>query len=189
MSEPQPTPHHHGNEPQVHRITEARESHKVEQNSRVMKYTISMSVRLVCFLAAFVTHGWVQWVCFAGAIVLPYIAVVIANGGADLTKREPPAQYYKGDDPRLLTAAPNPTPDPSPEKDVPEPGFADNYGETTPDSYPRDVPETIDGTFVTEPTEPQAAGTDDSTPHPSTQSGKSAPRSASTPTPPTEDHS
>ncbi len=108
MSEPHPTHHHHEHGPQVHRITEARESHTVEQNSRVLKYTISMSVRMACFLAAFFTHGWIQWVCFAGAIVLPYVAVVIANGGADLTKREPPAEFFAGDEPRSITASPEP---------------------------------------------------------------------------------
>jgi hypothetical protein len=27
-----------------------------------------------------VLQGWLMWVCFAGAILLPYFAVVIANG-------------------------------------------------------------------------------------------------------------
>ncbi|PQZ87344.1 hypothetical protein CQ018_17995 [Arthrobacter sp. MYb227] len=159
MSEPQPKSQHHGHEPQVHRITEARESHKVEQNSRVKKYTISMSVRMVCFLAAFFTHGWIQWVCFAGAVVLPYVAVVIANGGADLTKREPPAEFFSGDDPRLLTAAPEAAPKPPSSNTTAAPhGFADNYGEDTPDTYPRDAPETIDGAFVSYPAEPEHQG-------------------------------
>lgn len=61
---------------------------------RVRKYTISMTIRMVCFILAFFFDGWVRWVLLAGAIVLPYIAVVIANGGADLTKREPPAEFY-----------------------------------------------------------------------------------------------
>ncbi|MFJ6416367.1 DUF3099 domain-containing protein [Paeniglutamicibacter sp. NPDC091659] len=146
MSEPHPTHHHHEHGPQVHRITEARESHTVEQNSRVLKYTISMSVRMACFLAAFFTHGWIQWVCFAGAIVLPYVAVVIANGGADLTKREPPAEFFAGDEPRSITASPDPgsaAPD--------EAGTGRWTAETEPDHYPQDAPDTIDGSFVDEP--------------------------------------
>ncbi len=103
MSEPHNN-HHHDQGLPIHRITEAQESHAVEQHSRVMKYTISMSVRLACFIAAFFVHGWLQWVFLAAAIVLPYIAVVIANGGADLTKRQPPAEFFAGDDPGLLTA-------------------------------------------------------------------------------------
>lgn len=104
MSEPHSNNHHRDPGPQVHRITEAQESHSVEQHSRVLKYTISMSVRLACFIAAFFVHGWLQWVFLAGAIVLPYIAVVIANGGADLTKRQPPAEFYEPGDPHLLTS-------------------------------------------------------------------------------------
>ncbi len=104
MSEPHSNKNHRDPGPQVHRITEAQESHSVEQHSRVLKYTISMSVRLACFIAAFFVHGWLQWVFLAGAIVLPYIAVVIANGGADLTKRQPPAEFYEPGDPHLLTS-------------------------------------------------------------------------------------
>ncbi|MDO5744731.1 MAG: DUF3099 domain-containing protein [Micrococcaceae bacterium] len=104
MSEPHSNNHHRDPGPQVHRITEAQESHSVEQHSRVLKYTISMSVRLACFIAAFFVHGWLQWVFLSGAIVLPYIAVVIANGGADLSKRQPPAEFYEAGDPHRLTS-------------------------------------------------------------------------------------
>ena len=120
MSEPHHSHHHHDQGQPVHRITEAQESHTVEQHSRVLKYTISMSVRLACFIAAFFVHGWLQWTFLAAAIVLPYVAVVIANGGADVTKRQPAAEYFAGDDPRQLasgTAAPgsgNETTDPTP---------------------------------------------------------------------------
>lgn len=108
MSSPN-TSHSHEPGTPVHRITEAQESHTVEKRSRVVKYTISMSIRMACFIAAFFVHGWLQWVLLGAAVVLPYIAVVVANGGADLTKREPPAEFFAGDDPRLLTAGPQPT--------------------------------------------------------------------------------
>ena len=167
MSEPQRNSQNHRHEPQVHRITEARESHRAEQNTRVKKYTISMSVRMVCFLAAFVTHGWVQWVCFAGAVVLPYVAVVIANGGADLSKREPPAEFYAGEDPRLLMPATEASAEPEPPREAPQPGgFSDNYGESSPESYPQDAPETIDGAFVGYPTEEPKSSTDDASSSP-----------------------
>ena len=104
MSEPHHSHHHHDQGQPVHRITEAQESHTVEQHSRVLKYTISMSVRLACFIAAFFVHGWLQWTFLAAAIVLPYVAVVIANGGADVTKRQPAAEYFAGDDPRQLAS-------------------------------------------------------------------------------------
>ncbi|WP_411731363.1 DUF3099 domain-containing protein [Paeniglutamicibacter sp.] len=120
MSEPHNTHHHHDQDPPVHRITEAQESHTVEQHSRVLKYTISMSVRLACFIAAFFVHGWLQWVFLGAAIVLPYVAVVIANGGADVTKRQPAAEYFGGDAPRPLTSGTAPDATPGPAASVPE---------------------------------------------------------------------
>lgn len=102
----QPTNHDSG-QPGVHRITEARESHSSERDTRVRKYTISMSVRMLCFVLAFFFDGWLRWVFVAGAVVLPYFAVVVANGGADLTKREPPAEFYKSPEPEQLPAAPS----------------------------------------------------------------------------------
>jgi predicted tellurium resistance membrane protein TerC len=52
-----------------------------ERRSRMRKYTIAMSVRMVCILLIFVVQGWWVWFFAAGAIVLPYIAVVLANVG------------------------------------------------------------------------------------------------------------
>lgn len=43
------------------------------------KYTIAMSIRLVCFILCIFVTGWWQLVFIAGAVVLPYIAVVLAN--------------------------------------------------------------------------------------------------------------
>lgn len=52
-----------------------------ERRSRMRKYTIAMSVRMVCILLVFVVPGWGMWFFAIGAIVLPYIAVVLANVG------------------------------------------------------------------------------------------------------------
>lgn len=52
-----------------------------------------MAVRTLCFVGAvLVGPGWLRWVLVAGAFVLPYIAVVMANTanprlpGADLVQ-------------------------------------------------------------------------------------------------------
>lgn len=45
------------------------------------KYTIAMSVRVVCLVLMLFVHGWWQAVFVAGAIILPYVAVVLANVG------------------------------------------------------------------------------------------------------------
>jgi hypothetical protein len=43
------------------------------------RYLISMAIRTACVLLVFVVHGPFRWVFAAGAIVLPYIAVILAN--------------------------------------------------------------------------------------------------------------
>ncbi|GAA1879098.1 hypothetical protein GCM10009715_27180 [Paeniglutamicibacter psychrophenolicus] len=156
MSEPHKNHHHHDQGPPVHRITEAQESHAAEQHSRVLKYTISMSVRLACFIAAFFVHGWLQWVFLAAAIVLPYIAVVIANGGADLTKRQPAAEFFEGDDPRLLTSGPTAPEGEPTAADAPGAPGARPADATTRDGDVFEVNE--DGEVITEPAANPEAG-------------------------------
>ncbi len=42
-----------------------------------------MSIRTLCFIGAIlVGPGWLRWVLVAGALLLPYIAVVMANVAA-----------------------------------------------------------------------------------------------------------
>lgn len=50
-----------------------------ERRGRVIRYIIAMSVRVLCVILALFVTGWVQIAAIIGAIVLPYIAVVIAN--------------------------------------------------------------------------------------------------------------
>src|SRR6478735_779732 len=42
-----------------------------------------MGIRLVCFLAAVIVHGWFSFVLIGAAIVLPYVAVLLVNAGRD----------------------------------------------------------------------------------------------------------
>lgn len=60
-------------------ITTLGESPELERKSRMVKYTIAMTIRVVCIVAAIFVDGWLMWLCFAGAIFLPYFAVIIAN--------------------------------------------------------------------------------------------------------------
>jgi hypothetical protein len=48
---------------------------------RMKRYLISMSIRTVCFILAVVLQGWLRWTMAGAALVLPYIAVVMANAG------------------------------------------------------------------------------------------------------------
>ena len=65
------------------RITSATRSHSEDLAGRQRRYLISMGIRTVCFVLAIVfRESPVTWFFVAGAVVLPYIAVVIANAGA-----------------------------------------------------------------------------------------------------------
>ena len=50
-----------------------------ERRSRMIKYTVAMSVRMVCIVLGVFAQGVWMWIFFALAIFLPYFAVVIAN--------------------------------------------------------------------------------------------------------------
>ena len=43
------------------------------------RYLITMGIRTACFIGAFIAQGWLRWVLVAGAVILPYIAVVMVN--------------------------------------------------------------------------------------------------------------
>jgi hypothetical protein len=47
---------------------------------RMIKYAVAMGIRLVCLILVFVVDGWFKIIAIAGAVFLPWIAVVIANG-------------------------------------------------------------------------------------------------------------
>jgi hypothetical protein len=67
---------------QVHLVTSAPRPHSEEVSGRARRYLISMGVRTACLvLAIFVLHGWLRLVAIAAAIVLPWLAVVLANAG------------------------------------------------------------------------------------------------------------
>ncbi|HET8795379.1 MAG TPA: DUF3099 domain-containing protein [Arthrobacter sp.] len=73
-------------DPDVHSITDARVPHTDEMRTRMIKYSVSMGIRVVCLILVFFTSGWLQWAFIAGAVFLPYFAVIIANGGSDTSK-------------------------------------------------------------------------------------------------------
>lgn len=65
------------------RITTAPEPLGDDIARRARRYLWQMGLRLVCFLLAIVVEGPARWVLLAGAVVLPYIAVVLANAGRE----------------------------------------------------------------------------------------------------------
>lgn len=71
-------------EPDVLSITAAPEAHSDEMRGRMIKYATAMGIRMVCLGLLFVFDGWFKIIPIAGAVLLPWVAVVIANGGSDI---------------------------------------------------------------------------------------------------------
>jgi predicted tellurium resistance membrane protein TerC len=68
-------------------VTSLDISPEEERKSRMVRYLVAMSIRVVCIVAGVYVEGWLMWVCFAGAIFLPYFAVIIANASGSTTAR------------------------------------------------------------------------------------------------------
>ena len=68
-------------------VTQARRSLSEDISFRQRRYLLMMGVRALCFIIAvvmFVNHlGWLTVIPAAGAIFIPYFAVVFANGGRE----------------------------------------------------------------------------------------------------------
>ena len=67
------------------RITTAGSSPAVDLARRQRRYIISMSIRALCFVGAVVAGmaglNWLWPILIVAALVLPYVAVVMANAG------------------------------------------------------------------------------------------------------------
>jgi DUF3099 family protein len=66
---------------EVHSITDAATPHSEEMRQRMIKYAVAMGIRMVCLILIFVVDGWFKLVPALGAVFLPWVAVIIANGG------------------------------------------------------------------------------------------------------------
>jgi len=68
-----------GPDQEVFTVTQVPPGAAEAQRQRQVGYLSAMAVRTACFVLAMVTHGRVQMLMVAAAIVLPYLAVVVAN--------------------------------------------------------------------------------------------------------------
>ena len=66
--------------PVTQSLTSLPVSPNEERKSRLGQYLIAMGLRLVCLFLCFVTPGWWILLPVAGVVVLPLIAVGLANG-------------------------------------------------------------------------------------------------------------
>lgn len=71
----------------VHLVTQARRPLSEDIRYRQHRYLIMMGIRTLCFGVAvvlFVVHlRWLVLVPAIGAILIPYVAVIFANGGRE----------------------------------------------------------------------------------------------------------
>src|SRR5437773_8106493 len=92
-----------GRRTSAHLVTEAQRSKSEDISYRERRYLIMMAIRVVCFVVAVVVFaqggGWLTAIPAVGAIVIPYFAVVFANGG-----REPSStKGFRAYEPNLPT--------------------------------------------------------------------------------------
>ena len=70
------------------RITTASAGAGADLAARQKRYVITMLVRTLCFVAVAVLAitragpSWLPWIFIAGAVFLPYVAVVMANAAS-----------------------------------------------------------------------------------------------------------
>ena len=84
-------------------ITDARIATSDEMSARIRHYTITMSIRAACFLSMIFVHGTLRWILFAGAVVLPLVAVMAANQVNQRFRRRKLTHDMPSDRPELTT--------------------------------------------------------------------------------------
>ena len=96
----------------VVRITSTASAQSDDMAMRTRRYLIQMTIRVVCFVGAVAIDHPVRWLLLVGAVVLPYVAVVLANNGTN-----------RSSDPGTYLPPPRPLglPGPPPASDGPRP--------------------------------------------------------------------
>lgn len=85
-------------------VTTAPVSPRDERRQRERRYLITMAVRVVAFVVAIVfATGWIRVVAVILALLLPWVAVVLANAGPTRPERRAPS-LYAGDRPLEIGA-------------------------------------------------------------------------------------
>ena len=56
-----------------------------DRRRRMKAYSMAMSLRMACLILVFFVPGWWKVVFGIGAVVLPYVAVVLANAGSGIS--------------------------------------------------------------------------------------------------------
>lgn len=79
----------------VQRISSARMSHTEDVTGRMKRYAFSMAVRTACVAAFIVAFPhWSAWLFVPGAVLLPYVSVILANAGRERSPVPVPAPAH-----------------------------------------------------------------------------------------------
>lgn len=93
----------------MHSITVAPSPLAEDQSRRERRYLMQMGIRVVAFLLVVVLWhripAWISWLLVTTAVVMPYIAVLLANAGRERRETstvliDPRALGATGDDTR-----------------------------------------------------------------------------------------
>lgn len=95
-------------EDRVFTVTTASTSAADDQSLRIRRYLWTMGLRVACFIVAVTTGGVVRWVAVVGAVILPYIAVVMANAVAPRSRGSVTAVTPSADPTPRLSPTPHP---------------------------------------------------------------------------------
>ena len=87
-------------EKEIFNITSAPKALSADQAGRQKRYFISMMIRTACFILTVILPSPYRWFALAGAVLLPYFAVVIANAGRETFI---PGAHVSNENPRELS--------------------------------------------------------------------------------------
>lgn len=89
-------------------ITDAKTAGSQEQSGRERRYLLAMSFRIVCFIAMIFVPGVLRWILLGCAVIIPYLAVVVANA-ANREQSEPQSFGHPEPEPApAITEGPEP---------------------------------------------------------------------------------
>lgn len=91
-------------------ITSLPAAPSVDRRHRTLEYTVMMSIRVVCLISLIWVRGWWLIIPAAGAILLPYFAVVVANATrSHVSQPERPGGIVRVGDDYFEAPDPGPT--------------------------------------------------------------------------------
>jgi len=97
-------------------ITSLPPSPTDDRHSRMRRYLLATGIRIVCIALCFVIPlSWWTLLPVLGAVVIPYVAVVLANVGHESgqeVERPGGLELYRGPDPAWQPEAEAPAPEP-----------------------------------------------------------------------------